>query len=107
MFISENVIDNKILVYDDIVLDITKLSSIISYEQVSFLQYLIKSALMYIKKQQIDLNEFATYLLSKIYDSSICEVSNVINENTSMFFEEIRKIDLVSALLRIKSLNIN
>lgn len=107
LFISENVIDNKILVYDDIVLDITKLSSIISYEQVSFLQFLIKSALMYIKKQQIDLNEFATYLLSKIDDSSICEVSNVINENTSMFFEEIRKIDLISALLRIKSLKIN
>ncbi len=102
LFVKQDVIDNKILIYDHFIIDISALTAIKSKHQISYLQYLIKNCLMYIKTNRILLTDLAKQKLSFINHLDCVYQSNIINDNTSMFFESIRLIDLLNALQRIK-----
>lgn len=102
LFFKQDVIDNKILIYDDFLINIASLSSVLNKSQISFLQYAIKKCLEYAKEKTIALSELANIVNSCMLNKDCMLNTNMINENTSMFFESIRDIDIQLTMLRLK-----
>lgn len=102
-FFNIDVIDNKMFIYDDLFIDISSITSIISKHQISFLQYAVKLCLSYSKQESIPLFSLASNAKSYILNKECISITNIINENTSMFFEDVRNIDIQLALLRLKN----
>ena len=90
-------------IYDDLFIDVSSITSVISKHQISFLQYAVKLCLSYSKQESIPLFSLVSNAKSYILNKECISITNIINENTSMFFEDVRNIDIQLALLRLKN----
>lgn len=107
MFNYFNIVANdksKNVVIDEYQADITFISTLISDSQINYLAYIIQLILSRSEFWGDDINDNIMYKNNKMFDESIQQIFSQYNFKCDVWFDDIRKYDIISCINRLRGI---